>query len=71
MYTSGDGLQSDGLTSSCSLVGSGDLSGTSSPSGSSYGSSSTIVWYILSKCKIQTIWYEVWTKKSLVNFNYM
>lgn len=55
MYTSGDGLQSDGLTSSCSLVGSGDLSGTSSPSGSSYGSSSTIVWYILSKCKIQTI----------------
>ena len=37
------------LTSSCSLVGSGDLSGTSSPSGSSYGSSSITVWYILQR----------------------
>lgn len=49
MYLSS--LQSDELTSNCSLVGSGDLSGTSSPSGSSYGSSSTIVWYILPKWK--------------------
>lgn len=61
--TGGPGGGVPTLTSSCSLVGSGDRSGTGRPGGSSKGSSRITVWFILQwgeVCLFVQMWGRWW-----------